>query len=156
MEDDVLSLPKQTYSGNQLRIDGYYYSRYGVPEYADVYFFYKDGIVLHGGTFPYTEVMKKETEYKNQVWIVAVKKIKAWWGIFFIEGSKIKFERWHCAEGFCKAYVREGEILNDTTFIVTQSYRMRNGQKTEVSIKNETYRFRPFGPKPDSSNVFIP
>jgi hypothetical protein len=52
--------------------------------------------------------------------------------------------------------VRAGQILNDTTFVIAESYRMNEGKKTEVKERNETYHFKQFNPKPDSTNRFIP
>ena len=157
MDDDVLSLPMQAYSGNQIKINGYYYLGNSNSIY-DSYFFYNNGILISGGGSPAktASFVFIEGQFISPSYLKALKKDKSSWGLFLIDGGTIRFERWFCAEGFCKSYVREGKILNDTTFIVTQSYRMRNGQKTEIGMKNETYRFRPFGPKPDSSNVFIP
>jgi hypothetical protein len=37
----------------------------------------------------------------------------------------------------------------------TESYRMKNGKKTEVKVMNETYHFKQHSPKPDSTNTFI-
>jgi len=51
--------------------------------------------------------------------------------------------------------VREGDIINDTTFVISVSYRMKKGKKTEVKARNETYHFKQFSPQPDSTNNFI-
>ena len=50
LKDDDLSLSRKEYTGNQLRIDGYYYFNYTNEEdYVRVYFFYKNGMILYGG-----------------------------------------------------------------------------------------------------------
>ena len=54
--------------------------------------------------------------------------------------------------GGTPAYVREGKILNDTTFHITTSYRSNGSERHE---KDEVYHFRQFYPKPDSTNNFI-
>jgi len=46
--------------------------------------------------------------------------------------------------------VREGIILNDTTFQITKYTSGSN-----VSERNEVYHFREFHPKPDSTNKYI-
>jgi hypothetical protein len=78
------------------------------------------------------------------------------WGVFQVNGANIKFERWYPSSGGpLKAYISSGEILNDTTFLITESYRMQKGNKTELKDRNETYYFREFSPKSDSTNKFI-
>lgn len=54
-----------------------------------------------------------------------------------------------------EAYVRAGKILNDTTFHITESYRMVDGVKTNIKQRDEMYYFREFDLKPDSLNNFI-
>ena len=76
------------------------------------------------------------------------------WGTFQINKDSIVFERWYPAE-VSKSYYRSGKILNDTTFVITESYRLRNGKKKEWREKNEVYHFKAFSPKPDSTNRFI-
>jgi hypothetical protein len=39
LKDDELSIQKTSFTGNQLRIDGYYYNKWGNPERATIYFF---------------------------------------------------------------------------------------------------------------------
>jgi hypothetical protein len=118
-------------------------------------FFYQNGIILDGGGFPINEVVKRETEYKNGAFYSHVKEIKYSWGVFIIEGNKISFERWYPSEPPYKAFVNTGEILNDTTFKITESYRMQNGEKTKVHTENAIYHFKQLSPKPDSTNSFI-
>ena len=74
--------------------------------------------------------------------------------MFLIEDNNIKFDRWYPSERPYQAFVREGVILNDTTFHITKSYRS-NGN-TEARVRDEIYHFRKFSPKPDSTNRFIP
>jgi hypothetical protein len=52
-------------------------------------------------------------------------------------------------------YTNIGVILNDTTFQLTESYRLKKGEKTEYQILDEIYHFRQYSPKPDSTNDFI-
>ena len=66
------------------------------------------------------------------------------YGLFQIEVSIIKIEKWVPSSGGpTKAYLREGEILNDTTF-----YLMHREKK-------EIYHFKQYSPKPDSTNKYI-
>lgn len=158
-EDDTLSIEKKPYLGKEFRIDGYYFDKYSNDEYRDCIFFYKNGVILNGGGWKYSleKEKEKEEEYKNGAYYNFAKTSKISWGVFEIDGNTIRFERWYSSSGGpLSAYVREGVILNDTTFRITQSYRMQNGKKTEERSKDELYSFKELSPKPDSTNVFVP
>ena len=155
LKDDELSIAKEHYISNQLRINGYYYNNWGNPERSTIYFFYQNGVLL-GGDSPLTsEISVREQEFINGTYYLNSKNVKYAWGVFNIENNVIKFERWYPSDPPLKAYVRAGEILNDTTFMITESYRMYDGKKTEVHSKNEIYHFKQFSHKPDSTNNFV-
>lgn len=156
--DDELSISKKTYLGKELRTDGYYLKETN-DKYSNAYFFYKNGVVLSGNAIKNTseKIKEKEEEYTDGTYYSYVKKDKINWGLFEIEGSIIRFERWYPGSGGpLSAYIREGTILNDTIFKITQSYRMQNEKKTEIRSKDELYYFKALNPKPDSTNVFVP
>jgi len=155
LKDDKLSLIKQVYAGTQLRIDGYYYLMdKSSNTIIATYLFYNNGILLHGGGWPYSNQFEGlNNNFCSEIWSKVIKEYKDNWGLFAIEGNKIVFERWYPSSGGpYPAYIRSGEILNDTTFIITQSMRS-NGK--EVSEENEVYHFKQFSPKPDSTNNFV-
>ena len=155
-DDDTLSIQRKPYTGNQLRIDGYYYDEYAEASYRSALFLYENGIVLDGGGFPVDELNEQEEYFKSEKWVSSARKSKYGWGVFLIEGSTIKFERWYPSSGPpLESYVREGEVLNDTTFVIARSYRVVEGQETEVRQRDETYHFKEFSPKPDSTNGFV-
>ena len=159
--DDELSLPLTTYTGNQIRIDGYYYtigSVYDVDKDAilegviiDSYFFYENGIVLNMyGVENSLEEMDETIEKFRSA--KRVYDTKYGWGVFVIEGNILKFELWMPGTPR-RAFVNECVILNDTTFHIIKSYR---SNKTEEREENELYYFRSYSPKPDSTNRFTP
>ena len=156
-DDNSLSLPLTPYTGNQLRIDGYYYrvadgSDFNEGTIFHCYFFYKNGIAINlGGGVNSLEEMD-EYMVENGVNNQNYKNIKFCWGVFLVEDNIIKFDRWYPGAKPYRAYVREGVILNDTTFHITKSYRSNGNEQKE---KDEIYHFREFSPKPDSTNVFI-
>ena len=154
-DDDTLSLERTSYTGNQLRMDGYYYQKANSSLFS-VYFLYSDGIILSaGGDFSdETEIDRYvEAEFLQNL---SYRETKYNWGVFVIEGNSVRFERWYPSSGPpLKAYVRAGEIIDDTTFVISQSYRVVDGQKTEVRERDETYHFKEFSPKPDSTNGFV-
>lgn len=151
--DDKFALTKQAYFGYQLKINGYYYQK-AEGKYYTIYFFYEDGILLYGGgNFNYQELIDKEKDYNNETWLRAVKKYKDFWGVYYIESNSIAFERWYPSSGGpYPAYIRSGEILNDTTFVITKSIRSNGKEEQQL---NEVYHFKEFSPKPDSTNNFI-
>ncbi|OFX35987.1 MAG: hypothetical protein A2W95_17860 [Bacteroidetes bacterium GWA2_40_14] len=153
LKAEKLSLEKQAYTGCQLRVDGYYYMNYAGGENYSVYFLYKDGTILYGGGFQYSEFQKNTLKFSDTIWIKNMKEYRHRWGLFKIEGNKITFEKWYPSSGGpLPVYISSGEILNDTTFRITQSMRS-NGK--EVNEKNEVYHFKQFSRKPDSTNNFI-
>jgi len=149
-EDMEFNLKRIEFKGSQFKLDGYYYQKYGDPEQLTIYFFYENGIVLHAGDGYSFEIEKKFHEdqlYKK------LRENKYCWGIFQIDTTSIKFERYYNSDNPSKeAYVSLGTILNDTTFIITRSIRSDGKFESE---KNETYHFKQFSPKPDSTNNFI-
>lgn len=152
--DDELSIQKMSYTGNQLRTDGYYYQKANASFFS-IYFFYNNGIILSAGG-----VFSNETELEDYIdreflRNQSYKNSKITWGVFGIDGNIIKFERWYPSQPPLKAFVREGEILNDTTFVIAESYRVVDGQRTAVTQRNEVYHFKEFNPKPDSTNSFV-
>jgi hypothetical protein len=156
-EDDNLSIERAPFAGNQLKIEGYFYHQYGVQQTASIYFLFSNGtILLAGDNYEINRRNEFEQTFITRNFIEKLKGIKFCWGVYKIEGNLLAFERWYPSERPYKAYVRAGSILNDTTFIITESYRMKNGNKTQVRVENETYHFRQFKPKPDSTNAFIP
>lgn len=152
--DDKLTLTRENYDGNELKIDGYYYRLdYTKAEgYYDTYFFYKNGIVLYPGTIS-ESTLNKFIEYL-QNFDKSKNNYKSSWGVFLITDSIIKFEKWYPSSAFepTPTYIREGKILNDTTFQITKTYR---GNGSELKVVDEIYHFKKFSPKPDSTNVFI-
>jgi hypothetical protein len=62
----------------------------------------------------------------------------------------IRFERWYPGDIPYRTTISEGKIINDSTFIITRSYKGKHERE-----RNEVYKFRAFSPKPDSTNRFI-
>lgn len=146
-EDDQLHFKRQPYEGSALRMDGFYYTK--VDSYQGThyhrYFLYQNGIIRDaGGT----------KDLKSTLWLSGNSKIN--WGIFLIDNNNILFERWYPSSGGpIKAYVRAGNIIDDKTFVITESYRLVDGKKTNYDRENEVYHFKEFSPKPSSANPYI-
>jgi hypothetical protein len=154
--DDKLSLAKIAYNGNEFRIDGYYYENDPYRPQFHVFFLYKNGIILDGNVIEVVKTIEKEEEYRNGYYATHAAKYKYKWGVFQIEGSKIKYEKWVPVQGPLRAVTYEGIILNDTTFVINKYYRMKDIDKKAPLEVNWEYHFKQFSPKPDSTNGFIP
>ena len=115
-------------------------------------FFYKNGIVLYGGGEIQSEFSSLEERYRNGEFYESIKDSKIWWGVYQIEGNEIRFERWYPGHRPYNTFLNTGEILNDTTFRITNS---SNSDGSDSQARDELYKFKAFSPKPDSTNVFI-
>ncbi len=153
-KDDELSIQRVDYNGTELKTNGYYYNKWGDPEILSIFFLYKNAVVLDGSTIA-SELLQREQEFINGNYYNYVKSEKLSWGLFSISGNTIRIEKWYPSEPPKHAFIKEGEILNDTTFVFKSIYRMKDGKKTEYSELNEVYHFKTFPNKPDSTNSFV-
>ena len=140
-KQDMLTIKRQNYMGNELRIDGFYYSKEKVrnEDHYTIYFFYRNGVLFQtaaSGTLSEVilELNNDNYDYKNEI---------TSWGVFVINNNIITIEKWWPGNGYNAPVVKTmGIIKNDTTFSLERS-----------SYKD--YFFTPFSPKPDSTNTFI-
>lgn len=146
-EDDKLHLKWQDYDGSELRVDGYYYteSRNSQGKIYPRYFFYRDGVIRYvGATTDLGVANWGNGNYKNV------------WGVFVIEGDNIQFEQWVSNSlGALLTYTSSGKIIDDETFVITETFRIVDGKKTNIKIVNEVYHFKSFTPKPTNVNSYI-
>jgi hypothetical protein len=148
---DNLANPLQPNNSTALRLNGYYYETTG-DLFQSVSFLYGNGVLIYaGGSLTSLEELD---EYAQREFVsgTSYKEDKAGWGLYIIEGTSFKSERWYTGQGAQKSYIRYGEILNDSTFHITYSTRFDGSERSD---KDEIYRFRAFTPKPDSTNKFV-
>jgi hypothetical protein len=155
-KDDKLSVVKTNYVGSDLKIDGYYYSINKFGDYGGAQFFYENGISHNIGGSANSLILLEE--YINQVSNNNGAKYKSGWGLFKITGNSLYYEQWDPKPfgGIHKVFSHECEIINDNTYIIKKQYRLVNGEQTEVTFPNQTYKFVAFANKPSSVNDFIP
>ncbi len=150
--DEELTLQREVYIGNELKIDGYYY--YIVPESnrTVIWFFYRNGVVLHGGTYGSMDFDEIETIMVERY--SQLKKLKSSWGVFLIDGDKIQIETWaEAPNGVSLATFRySGNIINDTTIHITETYYSGRNETKQV---DKVWHYKQFDNKPDSTNTFI-
>jgi hypothetical protein len=145
-------MKKTPYFGDELRIDGYYYSNIIYDCYIGVAVFYRDGICIYTFAEPTNQDTLNYIENEillNEARINKMKNVPTDIGVFQIMYPNIQFEIWEYRTDPTSHF---GKIINDTTFIIN---KWVNNRTKKTYSENQTYRFKQFSPKPDSTNVFI-
>jgi len=157
-----LTLQRQPYSGDELKVDGYYFYEWESDVTSlTIFFLYKNGILIYGADSPKSEIINIEEDFRNGTWYKISKEKRIVWGVFQINNNNntIKLEYWYppgAGSMYYQPYIFGGEILNDTTFILTEQYIVSsNGTKDLLNTFSRTYHFKKFSPKPDSTNSFF-
>ena len=75
------------------------------------------------------------------------------YGVFQITGDSIMIEKWVLLPGRRRVLLLSGNILNDTTFILTRSENSNTGNVFQM---DKLFHFHALSHKPDSTNNFIP
>jgi len=155
--DTEFIIKKAPFTGGQLRTDGFYYGRadtdyIGIVRY-DLLIFYNDGVVV----FPGGTEQDSIEQYLDMITHNGLEQdVKREWGAFNVEGTTIKIEKWQATYAACTATeLMTGQILNDTTFVLTSTESRKNKGKSERSEINEQYCFWRYHNKPDSTNDII-
>ena len=153
-EFQELMMSRTPYVGDEIRIDGYYYSNLSSNDLVGLGVFYRDGVCLH---FFFSPESADTTEYieseflLNDEFIEDAKSRPNWIGVFNIIGESMDYETFETARNTnTRSYF--AEIINDTTFVLQKEVDNLTGNTFEENI---TYRFKKFSPKPDSTNTFI-
>jgi len=151
-EDDLLRNTREDYIGDDIRIDGFYYSFFQ-GEIHNVLFLYRNGVF-----FKVISDEKKRTKPEEVQTLLTEDRLERYkthkdlWGIFIIKNNNILLDKWTWAGlGWKTTVIESGTILNDTSFVITKRDNLREG----IKDSNETYYFYPYSPKPDSTNIFI-
>lgn len=175
---EPLTQERVIYDGKDINTNGYFYTftKRDIGGYGnegkkvfDCFVLYQNGIyynIAHGGYDPNLSISDRLLEIDENIKRNRVERekeyisVRPYWGVFVIEGSEIKIERWVTASGggTYPAQKLIGEILNDTTIHFHTKVGAHpinaNTKKKTVEI-DDTYHFRQFSPKPDSTNRFI-
>lgn len=157
LPDEELTMTRIPYTGKEFRIDGYYvgttnYSGKYQKNYTHFMFFYSNGVVFSSYSYDINEKIPDINEiiadmerYRNS---------KDLWEVFQLENNVIHTQGWTNSGSMCcdrlysliNSYFK---IINDSTILFEKSTGYIIGNY------NEYYHFKPFSPKPDSTNVFI-
>ncbi len=150
--DDLFSeqeLNRTSYTGTELRTDGYYWKDDPAYDTVSTIFFYRNGIALYG-SIDKGNIEKSESEYKNGEFHKRVEDYRFSWNVFRVADSLLEIEGWEPG-GYPHPLIEiSGKILNDTTFLLIDECGKRGKR-----VLNETFHFKQFAPKPDSTNCFI-
>jgi len=149
-EDEPLRNTRRDYIGDNIRIDGFYYHYF--QEKITGVLLYRNGVFFEVSGDGKDRTKPEEVEtLLTEEHIKLVKSKKYHCGIFIVEGNRILFETWRITQGNHNAVFQSGEILNDTTFLITK----HNYSDAGIKDVNYPYYFYPYSPKPDSTNIFI-
>ncbi len=153
-EEDFLTISKTSYTGNELKLNGCYYQKWdNNQKFGNVIFLYNNGVVFQkGGSGELKDLNNYLSEIQENKFYYSK---KGFWGLFIVEENKIICERWVGTEAGYLVYQEEGNIINDTTFMMTLSSRINKGVKTNTHKIERIYYFHEYSPKPDSTNNFI-
>ena len=143
---EPLTLQRMDYSLNNLKTQGYFYSK---GDHFHCFFLYKNGIVYFYSTSA-ANFLELENKISNQEIIKIDQKLQYVWGVFKINNDEIMIERWLPGVGGpYPTQLLKGQILNDTTIAISGL----RGRKYASEI--DTFKFRFLEQKPDSTNAFI-
>ena len=144
LPDEELNIVRQSYLGNELKLDGCYVGEYPWKnKYCSYRFFYNNGVVLF-----FSDTLNIHDVNHFSCGIDIYRKNKHCWGVFLIQDRKVRVQTWTPKLDYSVIqniiYDDYYTILNDTT--ISQSLS-----------NNETvyYHLRKFSSKPDSTNLFI-
>lgn len=142
-KDDDLDISRRNYTGNELRMDGYYvskpsYSYNGTATY-NAELFFRNGTVYYTGVTGSLDSFEKELINKTR----QVHDGKSSWGTFFISKDTLKASCWVAKLCGFPSVEWQGRIINDSTWV-------------SGAANADTMYFRPLSSKPDSTNEYIP
>lgn len=154
---EPLMIKRENLTAGSMRTDGYYYCPYETGYLTC--FFYQNGVFYYPGYISNgSELTAMDDKLSRQaLYRAKTDPLQYTWGIFKVQGSVIKVNRWvHGSGGEYPAQMLIGEIKNDSTiWFHTQIGDNTVGKRKKTFEIDETFRFRQFGPKPDSASPYI-
>jgi len=159
-KDKEFSMKAIPYTGNELRIDGYYYKKAGHDATrVYIFVFYANGVYFGGvGSISFSEL---EDKLRNPLYIKNLRDTKSCWGPYQIEGNVLKSEYYDIFGHDWRTCIAHCKILNDSTFNIEEITFSKTGKKVNVEREGTSYyflgeyHFKQFSPKPDSTNYIV-
>lgn len=154
-----LGIPRIPYTGNELKINGYYYSfdtlgrNTSTPRIdIDIILFYRNGIVMkHSVEADGTDTLQLIEGHLHSMPTEWMLKTSSGFGTFVILNNTLQLSYWGKAWDY-DSFRYDALILNDSTFI-TKGFFINNQSRTDWN--GQIYHFKQYSPKPDSTCVFI-
>jgi hypothetical protein len=150
--DEPFLIQKHDNVTNKLKLNGYYYTKDSgqVKSFCTLILLYANGVISYRGT---TEFLGFDSlDRLISLHTNTIKSQKRNWGLYEINANSIAYEQLATQATKYYRFHSDGQILSDTSFVITQTF----GSNNKIQPLNETYHFRQFSPKPDSTNNFIP
>lgn len=156
-KSENLTFSKNPYIGNHLRLDGYYYAS-RLTNHLDPLILYRNGIVTGFNVYvvDHNEINDFETKLSNGEYYNYLLSQKYNWGLYKIDSNIIECETFQTDGGLSRCWypiTYFGTILNDTTLSFNRVY---TSEGEFLFYAKDTFHFKQFTPKPDSTNPFIP
>ena len=143
-----LTMSKESYNGNQIKINGMYVKRDSIG--ISRFFLYNNGVIRRDSELDFhNKTTQQIEEYLRQIkGTNCCNNYPPSWGLYKIDGNLINIEMWRSGDSFEKYPTQSsyGEILNDTTIVLHGFIGKSN---------THTFNFVPLSIKPDSTNRFI-
>lgn len=140
---------------NNIKLNGYFYKIADDKLTINAIFIYRNGVIFDCFDNPAKNLIDLDSIILNENILQTSedKKNKLTWGIFNLKNNLISCEQWFPSSGGpMPVYIRKGKILNDSTFNFTSIEKQNGKNKKKI---DETYHFRTFSPKLDSTNKWI-
>lgn len=148
--DHKISMVQTPNNSTSLRLDGIYLHEDSL-DIVDLFFLYQDGTILSRGSIQKDRLASKLAQLEVST-DEKYKKMEFLWGRYIIDRDVIKFEKLALSDKPYRAFIKEGVILNDSTFVINKAYNSKGKDLRNVS---EIYRFRKTKTKPDSDNKWV-
>lgn len=144
-QKENLTFPAESYNGTELKINGYYYHPIVSENITTCKMFYRNGMVLY-----FTLSGTDTNTLDNQIWDMynIFSNDKTSWRSFQITNNSLKIAGWNLI--MTSDIPEEVAIIeNDTTFKIILRVTDNEGYSA-----GETYHFRQFSSKPDSTVAY--
>ena len=158
--DKEFSMSAIPYTGNELRIDGYYYKKVDSDTtFVYIFVFFTNGVYFGGvGSKPFIGL---EDRLHDPNYIKNLQNKNSCWGPYQIKGRVLKSEFYDIFGNSWRTCIAHGKILNDSTFNIEKVTFSKTEKEVNVKMEGTSYyflgeyHFKQFNPKPDSTNNII-
>ncbi len=139
-EIEPLTLERIENNSSLLKLEGYYFNIFGdMSENIEIFFLYQNGVFLDGASSEISKLNQRELDFKSGAYANIAGERQSRWGVYKIENDQFVYEKWYAGNSCCITAIKTGLIKSDSVLV----------------IDGREFLFKPFSPKPDSTNTFI-